>query len=104
MPARAVRSREAIRPDESFLEFTVYRSPDSGRTCGYLNFGHQSPALQAPAYTPFALSLEEAWDMACQFVREHRVQVLWVNDPENLSDFPEAIDDIAPGSPSGAPS
>ena len=82
--ARVVRSREGIPPGESFLEFAIYRSPEDGLARGYLSFGHQSPALQAAAYASFALSLQEAWAMALAFVREHRIHVLWVNDPESL--------------------
>ena len=84
VPPRVVRSREGIPPGESFLEFAIYRSPEDGQARGYLSFGHQSPALQAAAYASFALSLQEAWAMALAFVREHRIHVLWVNDPESL--------------------
>ena len=89
MPVRTTRSRAYVPPGASFLEFAVYRGPEDERACGYLNFGHQSPAHQALAYAPYALSLEDAWQLACNFVRGNRIDAIWVNDPEHLFDDPQ---------------
>ena len=85
MTVRITRDRMDIPPGHSFLEFAVYRSPADGRVCGYLNFGHQSVEHRALAYEPYALALDEAWQLACNFVRDNGIDVLWINEPENAS-------------------
>ena len=84
MPVRTTRNRADIPPNASFLEFTVYRGPEDGRACGYLNFGHQSAEHRASAYAPYALTLDDAWQLACRFVIDNDIDMLWINDPENL--------------------
>ena len=104
MPVRIERSLAAVAPGESFLEFSVYRSPQDGRASGYLNFGHQSPAHRALAYAPYALSLADAWRLACDFVRDSRIDVIWVNDLECLFEDPRLPNaGCAAGAPAGPP-
>ena len=92
MSTRIVRSREAVRPHESFLQFSVYRSTQDGQICGYQIYNrgggeHENTFIT----TPFGVPIAKAWRPACEFVHDNDIQVVWLNDPENLFDLPEDI-------------
>ena len=102
MPARIVHRRDAVRPDESFLQFSVYRSAQDGQVCGYQIYNRRDGGDgERFVTTPFGVPVEKAWQPACAFVREHGIEVVWVNDPERLFQVPQ--DEARGGAASPAP-